>query len=313
LTGYIVRRVLWAIPVLFLISIIVFFMLRLAPGDPVDSILGSRYQEDQARVLKEKYGYDKPVYIQYIKYIENLAHGDLGVSTRHRDFTASEVIWPKVWVSTQIGLVALLITFGLGIPVGIYAALARGTFIDPMTIAFWLALEAIPVYVLATLASWFFAVKLDLVNLSYRGVWSANMIVPIMVMSLPGVAGVARFMRASVISVLGEDYIRTARAKGLKERTVVLTHITRNALLPMITVIGLSLPGIAGGSIFIETSFGIPGIARESLAAVLAPDYDVILALVLFGSALFVTANVVIDIVYGFIDPRVRVGASRGQ
>jgi len=313
LSGYIVRRVLWAVPVLFLISIIVFFMLRLAPGDPVDAILGSRYQEDQARVLKQKYGYDKPIYVQYIKYLENLSHGDLGVSTRHRDFTASEVIWPKMWVSTQIGLLAILITFGLGIPVGIYAALARGTFVDPLTIGFWLALEAVPVYVLATLASWLFAVELGLVNLSYRGVWSANMIVPIMVMALPGVAGVARFMRASVITVLGEDYIRTARAKGLKEQTVVVTHITRNALLPMVTVIGLTLPGIAFGSIFIETSFGIPGIARESLAAVLAPDYDVILALVLFGSALFVFANVVIDVIYGFIDPRVRVGANRGQ
>lgn len=313
LSGYIVRRVLWSIPVLFLISIIVFFMLRLAPGDPVDAILGSRYQEDQARVLKEKYGYDKPIYVQYVKYLDNLAHGDLGVSTRHRDFTASEVIWPKMWVSTQLGFLAILITFGLGIPVGIYAAMARGTFIDPLTIAFWLALDAIPVYVLATLASWFFAIKLDLVNLSYRGVWSPNMIVPIMVMALPGVAGVARFMRASVISVLGEDYIRTARAKGLKEQTVVITHITRNALLPMVTVIGLTLPGIAFGSIFIETSFGIPGIARESLAAVLAPDYDVILALGLFGSALFVFANVAIDIIYGIIDPRVRIGANRGQ
>lgn len=149
LSGYIVRRVLWAIPVLFLISIIVFFMLRLAPGDPVDAILGSRYQEDQARVLKEKYGYDKPIYVQYVKYMKNLAEGDLGVSTRHREFTAKEVILPKIWVSTQVSLIALIITFGLGIPVGIYAALARGTFIDPLTIAFWLALEAIPVYVLA--------------------------------------------------------------------------------------------------------------------------------------------------------------------
>jgi ABC-type dipeptide/oligopeptide/nickel transport system permease component len=139
------------------------------------------------------------------------------------------------------------------------------------------------------------------------------MVIPILVMSLPGVAGVARFMRASVISVLGEDFIRTARAKGLKEQTVVITHITRNALLPMITVIGLSLPGIAGGSLFIEISFGIPGIANESLQAVLAPDYDVVLALVLFGATLFVLANVVIDVVYGFIDPRVRVGSARGQ
>jgi len=311
LLGYIVRRVLWAIPVLFSISVIVFFMLRLAPGDPVDAILGQRYQEEQARVLKEKYGYDKPVYVQYYKYMKNLAQGDLGVSTRHREFTASEVIWPKVKVSSQLSFAALVISFGLGIPVGVYAALARGTFIDPLTISFWLAIEAVPTFVLSTFAIWFFALKLDVVNLSYHGVYSANMILPVMVMALPGVAGIARFMRASVISVLGEDYIRTARAKGLKEQTVVISHITRNALLPMITVIGLSLPGIISGSLFVETSFGIPGIARESLAAVLAPDYDVILALVLFGSTLFVFANVVIDIVYGFVDPRVRVGAAR--
>jgi ABC-type dipeptide/oligopeptide/nickel transport system permease component len=312
LSGYIIRRVLWAFPVLFVISVIVFAMMRMAPGDPVDAILGQRYQEEQAKVLKEKYGYDKPIYIQYLKYMENLAHGDLGVSTRHRDFTASEVILPKVWISTQIGFVAFLIVFGLGIPVGIYAAMARGTFIDPLTISFWLAIEAVPVFVLATVASWLFALKLGLVQLGYDGVWSVNMIVPVMVMALPGVAGVARFMRASVISVIGEDYIRTARAKGLKEQTVVLTHITRNALLPMVTVIGLSLPGITAGSIFVETGFGIPGIARESLQAALAPDYDVVLALVLFGSTLFVFANVAIDVLYGFIDPRVRVGDQRG-
>jgi ABC-type dipeptide/oligopeptide/nickel transport system permease component len=131
-------------------------------------------------------------------------------------------------------------------------------------------------------------------------------------LSLPGVAGVARFMRASVIGVIGEDYVRTARAKGLRERTVVITHITRNALLPLITVIGLSLPGIAGGSLFIEQLFGIPGIGRESLEAVLAPDFDVILFLVLFSSFLFVMANVFIDVAYAFIDPRVRLGATRG-
>lgn len=312
LAGYIIRRLLWAMPVLFLISITVFTMMRTAPGSPIDSILGQRYTEEQAEVLREKYGYNDPLALQYVKWVKNVAQGDLGISTRHRDFSAGEVIWPKMWVSTQIGFVAVLIVFGLGIPVGIYAAMARGTFIDPLTISFWLGIEAIPVFVWATIASWLFALKLEIVQLGYEGVWSPNMIMPVLVMSLPGVAGVARFMRASVISVLGEDYIRTARAKGLKEQTVVITHITRNALLPMITVIGLTLPGMTAGSIFVETGFGIPGIARESLAAALATDYDVVLGLVMFGSTLFVLANVAIDVLYGFIDPRVRVGAGRG-
>ena len=312
LVGYIVRRVLWAIPVLFVISVIVFAMLRLAPGDPVDHILGQRYDPEIAARLRSKYGYDEPIYVQYVKYVENLAHGDLGVSTLHTDFTASDVVLPKVWVSTQIGIIAIIITFSLGIPIGVYAALARGTFLDPLTISFWLALDAIPAFVLTTLCTWLFALKLGLVGVSYQGVYSTHMILPVLIIALPGVAGVARYMRASVVSVVGEDYIRTARAKGLKERTVVMSHIARNAMLPMITVIGLSLPALATGSLFVEEAFGIPGIARESLSAATAPDYDVILALVLLGSCLFVAANVIIDIAYAYVDPRVRLGESRG-
>lgn len=312
LTGYIIRRLLWAIPVLFIISVAVFCMLRLAPSDPVAAILGNRYQEDQAKVLREKYGYNKPIYIQYVKYGWNLAHGDLGISTVHRDFPVKDVIAPKIWVSTQIGFFALLITFGLGIPVGVYAALARGTFLDPLTISSWLLLEAIPPFVLIPVLQWAFALKLGWVKLTYDGVYSVNMILPVLILGLPGVASVGRLMRASVLGVLHEDYVRTARAKGLREWTVIVSHVTRNALLPMITIIGLSLPGIAAGALFVEEFFGIPGIGRESLRAAQGPDFDVILALVLFGSTLFVLANVLIDIAYAFIDPRVRVGAARG-
>ncbi|MGI8925069.1 MAG: ABC transporter permease [Tepidiformaceae bacterium] len=311
LLAYTIRRVLWAVPVLFAISVIVFYVMRLAPGDPVDSLLGTRYNDQTAAVLRKKYGYDEPVHIQYVKYMENLFKGDLGVSTRHQGFTVKEVIWPKIKVSTQLGAMALIITFALGIPIGVYAALARGTFLDPLTISFWLALDAIPVFVMIPILQYFFAVKLGWIELGWDGVYSTNVILPVLIMSLPGVAGVARFMRASVISVMGEDYIRTARAKGLRESTVVISHITRNALLPMITVIGLSLPGITAGALFTEQFFGIPGIAREALAAVTAPDFDVVLALVLFGSTLFVIANIVIDVSYAVIDPRVRVGGSR--
>lgn len=311
LLAYTIRRVLWAVPVLFAISVIVFYVMRLAPGDPVDSLLGTRYNDQTAAVLRKKYGYDEPVHIQYVKYMENLFKGDLGVSTRHQGFTVKEVIWPKIKVSTQLGAMALIITFALGIPIGVYAALARGTFLDPLTISFWLALDAIPVFVMIPILQYFFAVKLGWIELGWDGVYSTNVILPVLIMSLPGVAGVARFMRASVISVIGEDYIRTARAKGLRESTVVISHITRNALLPMITVIGLSLPGITAGALFTEQFFGIPGIAREALAAVTAPDFDVVLALVLFGSTLFVIANIVIDVSYAVIDPRVRVGGSR--
>lgn len=320
LTSYVIRRVLWAVPVLFAISFVVFWILRLAPGDPVDSLLGQRFDEERAANLRHKYGYDKPVVEQYVIYLNNLAHGDLGVSTRHADFSVSEVIWPKIKVSSQLGAMALVIVFSLGIPIGIYAALARGTFLDPLTIGCWLLLDAIPAFVLAPVVGWLVALKLGWVTLGWKGIWTegpffrpeSNVIVYVLIMSLPGVAGVARFMRASFISVMDEDYVRTARAKGLKQSTIIITHITRNAMLPMITVIGLSLPGITAGALFVERAFGIPGIGAESLAAVTAPDFDVILGLVLFGSLLFVVANIVIDISYALIDPRVKVGGRRG-
>lgn len=310
--GYILRRLLWAVPVLFVISVIVFTIVRAAPGDPVDTLLGQRYDEETAARLKAKYGYDKPLPEQYVRYMSNLFQGDLGVSTRRQDFTVNEVIIPKIWVSTQLGFCALIIAFGVGIPVGLYAALARGTFLDPLIIGFWLFLDAVPTFVLTTFGAWFVALQLDLVSVAWRGVYSPNAVLPILIMSLPAVAGIARLMRASVISVLGEDYIRTARAKGLKEQTVILSHITRNAMLPMVTVIGLSLPGITAGSFFVESFFGIPGIGAESLEAARTPDFDVILGLVLFGSALFVFANVVIDVAYAYIDPRIRVTGRRG-
>ncbi len=312
LAGYIIRRLLWAVPVLFGVSVIVFVLLRVAPVDPIDSLLGLRYDEEIAERLRGKYGYDRPLHVQYIKYVQNLFQGDLGVSTRHGDFSVAEVVIPKIRVSAAMGVMALVLVFGLGIPVGVYAALMRGTFLDPLVIGFWLLIDSMPVFVTAVWAPWLLALKLGWIDLSYEGVFHPNIILPVLLMSLPGVAGVARLMRASVVQVAGEDYVRTARAKGLRERTVVVSHVVRNALLPMVTVVGLALPGIFTGSLFVELLFGIPGIGREALAAVRAPDYDVMLGLSIFIFSLFILANIVIDIAYGFIDPRVRVGAARG-
>jgi len=312
LAGYVIRRLLWTVPVIFLISVFVFLLLRLGPLDPVDSLLGQRYDEEIAERLRAKYGYDRPLHIQYLKYVENLFQGDLGVSTRHQNFTVAEVVLPKIRVSAGMGIMAIVLVFILGIPFGVYAALMRGTFLDPLLIGFWLLIDSVPVFISAVWAPWLFALKLGWVDLTYEGVLHPNIILPVMIMSLGGVAGVARLMRASVIQVVTEDYVRTARAKGLRERTVVVSHVVRNALLPMVTVIGLALPGIFAGSLFVELLFGIPGIAREALQAVLAPDFDVVLGLVLFGSILFVLANIAVDIAYGFINPRIRITEGRG-
>ena len=313
LAGYIIRRLLWTVPVIFLISVFVFLLLRLAPQDPIDSLLGLRYDEDIADRLRGKYGYDQPLHVQYLKYVQNLFQGDLGVSTQHGDFSVAEVVIPKIRVSAGLNIMAMILIFGLGIPVGVYAALVRGTFADPLVIGFWLFIDAVPIFVTGVIAPWFFALQLGWVDLTYEGVLHPNIILPVFVMALPGVAGVARLMRASVIQVSNEEYVRTARAKGLHERTVVVTHVVRNALLPMITVIGLSLPGLFAGSLFVELLFGIPGIGREALRAALGFDFDIVLALVLFGSILFVLANILVDIAYGFVDPRIRLTAARGN
>ena len=313
LAGYIIRRLLWTVPVIFLISVFVFLLLRLAPQDPIDSLLGQRYDEEIAERLRAKYGYDRPLHIQYLKYVQNLFQGDLGVSTQHGDFSVAEVVIPKIRVSAGLNIMAMILIFGLGIPVGVYAAFVRGSFLDPLVIGFWLFIDAVPIFVSGVVAPWLFALQLGWVDLTYEGVLHPNIILPVFVMALPGVAGVARLMRASVIQVSTEEYVRTARAKGLRERTVVVTHVVRNALLPMITVIGLALPGLFAGSLFVELLFGIPGIGREALRAALGFDFDVVLGLVLFGSILFVLANILIDIAYGFIDPRIRITATRGN
>lgn len=313
LAGYVIRRLLWTAPVIVAISILVFLLLRLAPQDPIDSLLGQRYDEEIAERLRQKYGYDRPLHIQYLKYVQNLFQGDLGVSTQHGDFSVAEVVIPKIRVSAGLNIMAMILIFGLGIPVGVYAALVRGSFLDPLVIGFWLFIDAVPIFVSGVVAPWLFALQLGWVDLTYEGVLHPNIILPVFVMALPGVAGVARLMRASVIQVSTEEYVRTARAKGLRERTVVVTHVVRNALLPMITVIGLALPGLFAGSLFVELLFGIPGIGREALQAARGFDFDVVLGLVLFGSILFVLANILIDIAYGFIDPRIRITATRGN
>lgn len=311
LAGYVIRRLLWTVPVIFLISVFVFLLLRLAPQDPIDSLLGQRYDDEIADRLRAKYGYDRPLPVQYLKYVQNLFQGDLGVSTKHGDFSVAEVVIPKIRVSAGMNIMAMILIFGLGVPVGVYAALVRGSFLDPLVIGFWLLVDAVPVFITAVVAPWLFALQLGWVDLTYEGVLHPNIILPVFVMALPGVAGVARLMRASVIQVSSEDYVRTARAKGLRERTVVTSHVVRNALLPMVTVVGLSLPGLFTGTLFVELLFGIPGIGREALQAVLGFDFDVVLGLVLFGSILFVLANILIDIAYGFIDPRIRITAAR--
>jgi peptide/nickel transport system permease protein len=252
--------------------------------------------------------------------------GDFGESyTIYRGQKVWDIIWPRMLVSAQPGLVALVIAFSLGTIVGLFAALRQGTWLDPFAIGSFLFLQSIPVLVSLPFLQLLLVVKLGwLPSIGWGGpdvdvgpqeislgIFSKHIILPAIALSLPGVAGIARLVRATTLSVLGEDYVRTARAKGLPEIEVVGRHVARNALLPLVTIAGLSLITLIEGAFFTETILGIPGIGRLGFDQ--SRDYNVILALVLIISFAFVVANLLTDLAYTLIDPRIRLGEERGQ
>lgn len=327
LLPYVVRRLAWAPVILLAVSFITFAIVRLGPGDPVSVAQGQYRDPEVLERIRHTKGLDKPFLEQYGIYLKNVLHGDLGESFRYPTMTVPEIIFRKMWVSAQIGIVALAVIFGVGIPIGIYAAVKQGTWADPFSISVFLFFQSIPVLVTVPVMLLVFVLKLHWlptggwacpVDLGFLpepvnciGVFDKRIIMPVLALSLPGVAGVARLTRATTLSVLGEEYVRTARAKGLREFTVMSRHVARNALLPLVTVIGLSLAALLEGAFFTETLLGIPGIGRLAFESVGERDYDVIMAITMVLATAFIVANIVIDIVYTFIDPRIRYERQR--
>jgi ABC-type dipeptide/oligopeptide/nickel transport system permease component len=264
--------------------------------------------------VRDKYGLDEPIIVQYGVWLENvLTDGDMGVSLRYRDRPVTEIIGPKIWVSIQLGLWAFILTFLVGIPAGVYTALKQGTWRDPTLISFFLFFQSIPVLVSVPVLVLVFAAKLHWLPAGgFDGLFSKSIIIPTLALSLPGIAGVARLARAATLGTLHEDFVRTARAKGLNEPSVISRHVARNSLVPvMTTVIGLSLVGLVEGAIITETLLGIPGIGLFVFESVNGRDYNVILAIVLLVTTLFVLANLAVDLLLIVIDPRIR--SSRGE
>jgi len=323
LASYIIRRLAWAPVILLVVSLATFALGRFGPGDPIQ-ILQGQYRDPEVRErIAEERGYNDNFFVQYGRYVEAFAKGDMGTSLTYRGLPVKDVIFPRLWVTIQYNFVALALIFGIGIPAGIWAALRQGTWMDPFTISFFLFFASVPVLVSIPILQWLFALKLgwlpsggwevrDYFGVEI-GVLNKRAILPVIVLTLPGVAGVARYMRAQVLEVLDQDFVRTARAKGLAEFTVVSRHIARNALLPLATIMGFALVGLLSGSIFLETLLGIPGIGSYAFEAVFNRDYDSIMAIVLMVSAAFIAANLVVDITYAFIDPRIRLGGGVGR
>jgi len=326
--SYILRRIMWVPPILLVVTFATFTLARFGPGDPVRIAAGNFRDEEAFQRIRVARGLDKPIYEQYYIYMEGVfTRFDLGESFRYQGRTVNEVLFPAMWRSLQYNLIALAITMPLGISLGVFAAKRQGTWADPAAISAFLVIQSIPAFISVPFVLLIFALKLGVLPASgwpqdcsvvlsalpdsYEciGVFSREAVIPIAALSLPGVAVWGRFTRAFTLEVMKEDYVRTARAKGLSEFRVLTHHIMRNAMLPLSTIIIFSLVGLLEGSFFIETLTGIPGIGLLSFEAVQGRDYDFIMAVVMIGAVAFVTASIVVDVVYTFIDPRIRYGA----
>jgi len=325
---YVVKRLLQAIPLLIGIASITFFIVHLAPGDPMDVYLEERYRREVdpqvIELIRKKYGLDQPLPVQYVKWIGNLARGDLGESFRYRRPVAS-LIAERIPYTLQLTLLALLLDALVGISLGITSAVKQYSTTDKVVTLGSLVLYSIPGFWLAVMLVLVFSVNLgwlptsqtrslDYELLSTSGKIAdrlGHLVLPVFVLGVASAAGTARYMRNQLLEVLSEEYVLAARARGLPETSVILKHALRNALIPIVTLYGLALPFLLGGAVLIEKVFAWPGMGLLAVEAIGARDYPIILATSMMAAVLVVLGNLLADIAYALVDPRVSFDATR--
>ncbi len=311
---FLVRRLLALVPVLFGVSVLVFGIMRMIPGDAIEIFVGTQVglTPEQRRELERIFGMDVPLHQQYLGWVLRVARGDLGTSLR----TGREVrqdIAARFPVSLQLAVVATSVSVGLALPLGVLAAVRRGTAVDVLVRLGGLVGLSLPGFWLATLLVLVFSKYLPVGLLSSYvppGVSLSQSlrasVLPTLALAAPLTAVLMRYVRASLLEVLGQDYIRTARSKGLREGVVVRRHALRNALIPVVTVVGIQFGYLLGGTVVVEEIFGIPGMGRLVLYAIYQRDYPVVQAVVLLSACLFVLVNLMVDVLYAVLDPRIR-------
>jgi len=299
--GFVIRRLLDAIPTLLVLVAVAFFMIRLAPGGPFDA--EKRLPPQVEQNLRAAYHLDEPLPMQFGRYLGNLLRGDFGPSFQYRDRTVTELIAAGFPVSFRLGGLALLLALIVGVGLGTAAALRQNGPADHAAMAVAMAGISIPGFVVAPLLVLLFAITLGWLPAGGLG-GAANLVMPVATLALPQVAYIARLTRGSLIEVMRSNFIRTARAQGLPLRTILLRHALKPALVPVVSYLGPAAAGLITGSVVVEQIFGLPGLGRYFVAGALNRDYTLVMGIVIFYGVLIILCNLVVDLLYGWLDPR---------
>jgi len=312
MAAFLIRRLLSLVPVLLVVAVVVFMLLRWVPGDPAAVIAGESATAEQVAALRQRMGLDQPMTTQFAIWLGQVLRGDFGESYYFRK-PVLELITQRMEPTLALGAFALLLAVVVAVPMGVVAAFSQGSWLDRAVMAASVLGFSTPVFVVGYVLMYLFAVELEWLPVQgyarlSEGLWPflERLLLPGVTLALVYVALVARITRTSVLEVLGEDHVRTARAKGLTEREVLVHHALRNAAVPVLTVIGIGLAVLIGGAVVTESVFAIPGLGRLTVEAVLSRDFPVIQALILLFSVGYVLVNLLIDIGYAFLDPRIR-------
>ncbi len=301
---YVIKRLLSTIPVLIGISLLLFFMLRMLPGDPAQVLAGQMASQEDIELIRHQLGLDRPIHVQYAFFLGRLARFDLGRSARTQN-PVTEEIWARLPNTMLLAVVAITLACLFGIPAGIISAVRPYTWIDYVVTSTAIFGISMPVFWLGLMLVVVFAVWLQWLPAGGTGTWR-HVILPSFTLAAFVVAFIARMTRSSMIEVLSQDYTTTARSKGLKEQVVVIKHALKNALIPIITVVGLQFGMLLGGAVLTETVFAWPGVGRLIVDSILARDYPVIQGAILVFGLLYILVNLVVDLLYAYVDPRIR-------
>lgn len=306
MTAYVLKRLFAGILTMYVLITITFFLMHIVPGGPFSPAEERKIQPSILKKMEDKYGLNDPIYIQYINYFKNLIKGDLGISFKHLDTSVNELIYRGFPVSAKVGSVAVISALLIGLPLGIISATMRGKWMDWASMIFATIGISIPSFVIAVLLLYLFAVVLKLLPTFGISTWK-HYILPVAGLSLGPIAYITRLTRSSMLEVMCQDYIRTARSKGVHEFFVVTKHALKNSIIPVVTYLGPLVAALLTGSFVIERLFSLPGIGRDFVSGIADRDYSVILGMTIFFGAFVVITNLIVDILYALIDPRVKI------